>query len=92
MLKTLEIAPLLAFGGALILVILMLPALALWWLPQGKLLTPVGHVYAGRGILFRHVSPIAYWVSFFCELTLCPLIAVGLLGGLISAITGILRP
>ncbi len=92
MLKALEIAPLLLIGGVIILSVLMLPVLALWWLPQGKLLTPPGHVYTGRGILFRHQSPIAYWVGFVCELTLCPLIAAGMLGGLISAIMGIVRP
>lgn len=88
MLKAIEISLLLLFAIPVILAFLAVPVMAIWWLPKGKLFTLPGHIVADRGIILRHESPVVYWLFFLGELVQCPLIALGLLGGVISAILG----
>lgn len=87
MIKAAEVVLVLIIGLPVIFGFLMLPVMALWWLPKGKLITPPGHVVIDSGIILRHENPIQYWVWFLVEMTFFPFVALGVTGGVISAIT-----
>lgn len=92
MIKAAEVALVLVIGLPIVLAFLSLPVMALVWLRKGKIFVPPGRGISDRGIILRHEEPVSYWLSFLFEMTLAPLIAVGILGGVLSAVTSILSP
>lgn len=87
MIEVAEVLLVLIIGLPIIFAFLMLPALALWWLPKGKLISPPGRVVIDHGIILRHESPIQYWLWFLVEMTFFPFVALGVTGGVISMIS-----
>jgi hypothetical protein len=92
MIKAAEILLVVIVGLPVLFAFLMLPVMALVWLPKGKLLSPLGRVVAGRGIVLRHENPIQYWLWFLIEMTFFPFVALGVTGAMISAIASIVAP
>lgn len=90
MIKAMEVLLVLILGLPVIVAFLMLPVMALFWLPKGKLISPPGRVVTHRGIILRHENPVQYWVWFLVEMTFFPIVALGVTGGVISCITYIM--
>lgn len=89
MIEVAEVLLVLIIGLPIIFGFLMLPVMALWWLPKGKLISPPGRVVASRGIILRHENPVEYWAWFLVEMSFFPFVALGVTGGVISLITHI---
>jgi hypothetical protein len=90
--KVAEILLVLVIGLPIIFAFLMLPVMALVWLPKGKLLTPPGRVVVDSGIILRHENPIQYWLWFLIEMTFFPFVALLVTGGVMDMIDSIRTP